>query len=115
VASLAVCVGGWWGCAFAPRGVVWIGAVALGAGQGAVFAIGLMLFVLRAGDARATARLSGMAQGVGYLIASLGPLLAGLLHGWSGEWWPIAWLFAAIGLLAAFSGLAAGRAGQVHG
>jgi CP family cyanate transporter-like MFS transporter len=57
----------------------WIAAVLLGLAQGSGFALGLTLIGLRARDADSAVGLSGMAQGVGYLIAIVGPLGGGLL------------------------------------
>ncbi|MFJ3693738.1 MFS transporter [Streptomyces sp. NPDC090052] len=57
----------------------WIAAVLLGLSQGAGFALGLTFIGLRAKDADTAVGLSGMAQGVGYLIAILGPLIGGML------------------------------------
>jgi CP family cyanate transporter-like MFS transporter len=51
-----------------------------------------------------------MAQGVGYLVAALGPLLVGILHSATGGYGAAGWLFAAIGIGAALSGWGAGRA-----
>ncbi|MEU3570270.1 MFS transporter [Kitasatospora sp. NPDC036755] len=57
----------------------WIAALLLGLAQGAGFALALTLIGLRAKDADAAVGLSGMVQGVGYLIAILGPLVGGML------------------------------------
>ncbi|WP_043531823.1 CynX/NimT family MFS transporter [Litchfieldella xinjiangensis] len=57
----------------------WTGAVLLGLGQGGSFSLALTLIVLRSGDSRLAGKLSGMAQGLGYTLASLGPLGIGLL------------------------------------
>jgi CP family cyanate transporter-like MFS transporter len=64
--------------------VLWV--VILGLGQGAAFAIGLTLLVLRTRTHDSTAQLSAMAQSFGYLIAGLGPLVVGALHSSSGGW-----------------------------
>lgn len=57
-----------------------------GFGSGASMLLALMFMGLRAGNASQTAALSGMAQCVGYLLASTGPTLAGLLHDRLGSW-----------------------------
>jgi CP family cyanate transporter-like MFS transporter len=64
--------------------VVW--AVLLGIGTGGTFSVTLLLMASRARDAVIAARLSGMAQGIGYMISAMGPLTAGLLHSVSGGW-----------------------------
>ncbi|MCU1687562.1 MAG: transporter [Amycolatopsis sp.] len=51
-----------------------------------VFSLGLTVIALRARTGEETARLSGMAQGFGYLLAALGPFLFGLLHQLTGGW-----------------------------
>ena len=69
----------------APAGV-WVSTVVLGVGQGAAFGMALTLFGLRSPDSDTTTALSGMAQGAGYLLAAVGPLAIGLLHGLLGGW-----------------------------
>ncbi|MEP6559019.1 MAG: cyanate transporter, partial [Burkholderiales bacterium] len=82
--------------------------------QGGSFALALTLIVLRSPDSQVAAQLSGMAQGVGYLIAACGPMLAGLLRGWTGDFSATWWLFVAIGTVAVAAGLGAGRARMVQ-
>ncbi len=45
-----------------------------------------MFMSLRVGSAHQAAALSGMAQGVGYLLAACGPMLAGKAHDLAGTW-----------------------------
>ena len=97
-------------CMFGPLGGIWAWAVALGVAQGSTFALALTLIVMRSPDANVAARLSGMAQGVGYLIAAGGPLLVGLLRAWTGSFQASAWLFGAIGCALVLAGFGAGRA-----
>jgi CP family cyanate transporter-like MFS transporter len=65
--------------------VLW--AVLLGWGQGSSIGLALMMMVVRASSHDEAMALSGMAQGLGYLIASVGPVLIGgffdFSHGWS--------------------------------
>jgi CP family cyanate transporter-like MFS transporter len=65
--------------------VLW--AVLLGWGQGSSIGLALMMMVVRASSRDEAMALSGMVQGLGYLIASVGPVLIGGLldfsHGWS--------------------------------
>ncbi len=51
-----------------------------------VFSLALTVIALRARNAEDTARLSGMAQGFGYLLAGVGPFSFGLLHDMTGGW-----------------------------
>ncbi|MET3497522.1 CynX/NimT family MFS transporter [Variovorax boronicumulans] len=97
---------------FAPldrAGGVWLWAVMLGIAQGGTFALALTMIVLRSRDSHIAAHLSGMAQGVGYMVAACGPLLAGLLHGWTGSFRASAWLFVGLGIALVIAGLGAGR------
>ncbi|WHZ13159.1 MAG: putative MFS-type transporter [Burkholderiaceae bacterium] len=100
-------------CQFGPLNQVWVWAIVLGAAQGAGFALALTLIVLRSPDARVASQLSAMAQGVGYLIAAVGPLLVGLLRGWTGSFDAAAWLYLLIAAVMAASGIGAGRARHV--
>ncbi|GAA4099302.1 MFS transporter [Actinomadura miaoliensis] len=86
VLAVALCLVGFAGIAWAPIGSVWLWTVVLGFAQGVLFATALALLGLRAHDAQVAAQLSGMAQGVGYVIAALGPLLVGALHDATDGW-----------------------------
>jgi CP family cyanate transporter-like MFS transporter len=114
VAALSLlCVASLLGCLYAPLGSVWVWSVLLGFSQGGLFPIALMLIVLRAPDANLTRHLSGMAQGVGYILASAGPLLAGLLHASMGNWTGVAVLVVVLGAAMLAAGLGAGRARHI--
>jgi CP family cyanate transporter-like MFS transporter len=63
---------------------LWV--VLVGTGQGACFALGLNLLVLRTRHVADTARVSAMAQSIGYTVSAAGPLLVGLLHDATGSW-----------------------------
>ncbi|MBV9757444.1 MAG: cyanate transporter, partial [Alphaproteobacteria bacterium] len=52
-------------------------------------------------------------QGVGYILASAGPLFAGLLHGWTGRWDALIGFSLLLGGLMLASGIGAGRARHV--
>jgi CP family cyanate transporter-like MFS transporter len=53
--------------------------------------------VLRSPTPLVAARLGGVAQCLGYLLAALGPLVIGALHDLTGGWsWPVAVLVAAL-------------------
>lgn len=60
--------------------------VMLGLAQGAALGLALILPVLRGGDVRTTASLTGMALSVGYGIAALAPWLVGVARDASGGW-----------------------------
>jgi len=97
------------GCIFAPIGGMWLWVVVLGLGQGGTFSMALTLLAVRARDADTAARLSGMAQGVGYTLAAFGPLVAGMLHDAFGNWQVAGAYLGVIGAVALGVGLAAGR------
>ncbi len=90
----------------AAQPVLW--SVLIGIGMG-VFALALSLLGLRARNAADTAQLSGMAQGLGYLIAGLGPFLFGLLHDITHSWTAPWLLLLGIYVLQIILGAQAGR------
>lgn len=97
------------GLLLAPLSTMWGWAVLQGIGQGGLFAMAMTVIVLRSPDFHVAAHLSGMAQGIGYLLAAFGPLLVGVLHSATGSYVASGWLFALIGLCAALNGWGAGR------
>ena len=109
VAMMLLTLVGFAGCLYADIDAIWWWAVVLGLGQGGAFSIGLTLIVLRAPNATVAASLSGMVQGVGYLVAALGPLAFGLLRDLTHDWNAATILFIAVALAALVAGLAAGR------
>ncbi|MDN5873925.1 MAG: cyanate transporter, partial [Sinobacteraceae bacterium] len=58
------------GFLFAPVATVWFWAIVQGFANGAIFATALTIIVMRSRDTAVAARLSGMAQTIGYLIAA---------------------------------------------
>ncbi|MDO3433344.1 MFS transporter [Rhizobium sp. CBN3] len=102
------------GLLFAPLSSVWLWAVLQGIGQGGLIAAAMTTIVLRSRDPDVAAHLSGMAQCVGYLLAAIGPLIVGLIRGWTGSFSWCAVLFVALGLGAAINGWRAGRALEVN-
>jgi CP family cyanate transporter-like MFS transporter len=87
--------------------------VVVGVCQGAGFPLALTLVVLRTRTPQETQRLSAMAQTVGYMIASLGPLLMGAVHDATAGWAVPLALLAALTTVQAIAGLWAGRAAFV--
>jgi MFS transporter, CP family, cyanate transporter len=71
---------------YAPLGGAAAWALILGAGQNAALALAIFFTAARAPHAGAAASLSSLAQAVGYLLASAGPLEVGLLHSVTGSW-----------------------------
>ncbi|MBY0410211.1 MAG: hypothetical protein K2Q97_08820, partial [Burkholderiaceae bacterium] len=94
---------------FAPLAGRWVFAVLLGCGLGSAFSLALSLIVMRSPTTEVTAQLSAMAQGWGYALAAFGPLLVGLLRGWTGSFTSTAALIATLAVVMAWSGWGAGR------
>ncbi|MFT4163066.1 CynX/NimT family MFS transporter [Shinella sp.] len=102
------------GLLFAPLSTVWLWAVLQGIGQGGLIAVAMTVIVLRTRDPHMAAHLSGMAQCVGYLLAAIGPLIVGLIRGWTGSFGWSAVLIVLLGIGAAINGWFAGRALYVN-
>lgn len=81
----------------------------LGFCSGACFILGLSFISLRTDDSQQAASLSGMSQSVGYLLAAIGPMLAGALHTTTGSWSAPLWLCAIAGVLCALCGFGSGK------
>jgi CP family cyanate transporter-like MFS transporter len=97
------------GVVYAPLGSAVFWVLILGAGQNAALSLAIFFTMARAPHAAAAASLSSLAQAVGYLLASAGPLEVGLLHAETGSWTaPLAVLFVLNGILLA-AGLLAAR------
>lgn len=64
--------------------ILWI--ILLGIGGGFTFSLSMMFFNLRTNNANEAARLSGMAQSIGYLLAAFGPMFFGYLHDATNNW-----------------------------
>jgi CP family cyanate transporter-like MFS transporter len=81
----AVSVIGLVGLLVAPGALPWVWALTLGIGMG-VFPLAVTIISLRTRTPADTRRLSTMSQGIGYLLAAVGPLVFGILHGATGSW-----------------------------
>jgi CP family cyanate transporter-like MFS transporter len=91
----------------APVGGAWLWMLLGGIGSG-MFPLSLTMIGLRSRDLATTAALSAFVQGIGYILAGTGPLLVGVLLGFSGSWtWPLVLLILAV--------LASGAAGWYAG
>ena len=108
-----VTIAGLGGVLLAPLAAPLLWATLLGVGIGGTFSLTLFLMASRARDAALAARLSGMAQGIGYMIAALGPLSAGLLHSLSGGWTVPLVATIALGGAQLAAGMGAARPGAV--
>ncbi len=96
--SSGLTAAGYLGVLLAPATLPWLWMIVLGVGQGASFALALLIIALRPANPALVTALSAMAQSVGYLLAALGPVLFGLLRETSGGWWvPLAFGLAVVG------------------
>ena len=107
--TLLAVIAGLLGMLYAPTDSLILWAVLLGFGQGGLFSTALSLLAHRSPDQHVAASLSGMAQGIGYMLASMGPFAVGLIRGHSHEAWPLALLFSLITAAAFCVGMLAGR------
>ncbi|AOB31717.1 MFS transporter [Bordetella sp. H567] len=89
-------------------------AVLFGAGSGSAIILSLMFMSLRVASVHQAAALSGMAQGVGYLLAACGPTLAGKAHDLAGTWNTVMMGGFVLAIVMAVFGALAGRARQMH-
>lgn len=89
---------GYLGLLVAPGVSPWLWIGLCGIGQ-VVFPACLALINLRTRTHEGSIALSGFAQGIGYTIAALGPLLVGVLHDLTGGWAASLVLLAATSLL----------------
>ncbi|MBO0811923.1 MAG: MFS transporter [Microlunatus sp.] len=86
---------------------VW--AVLAGLTSGGSITVALALIGFRTRLPADTSRLSGMAQGVGYLLAAGGPFAAGWLRDATGSWTPAIVMMIVLTLTQAVAGYLAGR------
>jgi MFS transporter, CP family, cyanate transporter len=86
------------GVLFAPS-LFLLWAICSGVGTGAALVVALALISLRGRSSAETTKLSGMAQSLGYLLATAGPIAAGFLTETTGDW------DAAVLLVAGIAGL----------
>ncbi len=86
VPSLIGTAAGLAGSLWAPLGSAPFWVLVLGVSQGSCLGLAIFFTLARAPDAGVAASLSAFAQSVGYLVASAGPLVVGLLHSATGSW-----------------------------
>jgi len=97
------------GLVIAPVHAAYLWMTLLGLGQGASISLSLSYIAWRSPDARHTAHVSTMAQGFGYLLASLGPIGIGAVHAVSGDWTVPLIMLAALLVPQVITGAAASR------
>jgi MFS transporter, CP family, cyanate transporter len=101
------------GAVFGPAAGVAPFTLLLGLGQGATLGLGIFYTMARAPDPVTAASLSAFAQGIGYLIASTGPLVIGFLHDVTGGWAAPGLVLLAVCVATVIVGWLAGRARTV--
>ena len=98
LAVLATYVAGLGGLLLVPGQGTLVWVAAFGLAQGSGFALALTLIVLRSPTPLTAARLGGVAQCLGYLLAAAGPVVLGWLYGLTGGWTtPLLLLVACLG------------------
>ena len=102
------------GCFFAPLSTTWGWALLLGVAQGSSFTLGLTAIGLRSNDSHVAGQLSSMVQSIGYLLASSGPFIGGFLLHANPSLYGLAGLCAALCVVSAAFGYAAGRRAHVQ-
>ena len=81
--ALVACVGAMLvAILYGPLSLLYVFCGVLGVFLGGVFSVALTFQVIRARTADSAAKLSSMAQFVGYVIASVGPMVLGLVSKW---------------------------------
>jgi CP family cyanate transporter-like MFS transporter len=80
--SFSGLAGLWW----APQQAPMLWASLIGMGAGGSLSLALSFFILRTRDGVQATALSAMAQSLGYLLASTGPVTLALVHDFSGHW-----------------------------
>ncbi|WP_282698527.1 MFS transporter [Streptantibioticus silvisoli] len=86
IATVVLCAAGISAALLAPVNAGLALMPLLGLGQGAGLALALYFVMARAATPAVAASLSALAQGVGYVVAALGPLAVGSLHALTGGW-----------------------------
>jgi len=94
-------------------GLATLWVIVLGCGSGPALILALSFMGLRARTHESAAVLSLLAQGVGYFVAGLGPVVFGLVHDQWGGWTLPLLGTAAVGLGMGLFGLGAGKAVKV--
>ncbi|MCQ4211543.1 CynX/NimT family MFS transporter [Streptomyces longispororuber] len=97
------------GLIVAPVGGAYAWMLMQGFGSGLLISTALAVIVLRSPDAGRAAEMSGMAQGVGYLLAASGPFLLGALHDATGGWTVPLTVLAVLCVPMGIAGVGAGR------
>ena len=77
--------------------LIWVGVA--GAGLGGTFSLTLVTAMDHAHDHRVAGKLVAFTQGVGFIVAAVAPVVAGIVRGWSGGF-GAAWVMLAVCVVA---------------
>ncbi|CAB4624698.1 unannotated protein [freshwater metagenome] len=94
---------GYGGLIFFPGWWSWLWVLLAGLGP-ILFPLNLALFNIRSKSPETLLRISGFAQGFGYLAAAMGPLVLGILHELTGTWTSSLWFLFLSAVPALFAG-----------
>lgn len=94
---------------FGKSNFVFIWIIILGIGGGFTFSLAMMFISTRTHNADEAARLSGMAQSIGYLLAAFGPMFFGYMHDIANTWTVSLILLITFAFICFLSGLGASR------
>jgi CP family cyanate transporter-like MFS transporter len=109
IAAVVLCAVGYLGMITDPVPLAYLWMTVLGIGQGATITLALGFIVARSPDPEHAGQLSTMAQGVGYLIACVGPFGLGLLRSVTGGWTVPILVLTVLLLIELIAGLLASR------
>lgn len=84
-------------------------ALLIGTAQGGLFTVALTLFGARARTPMSAARLSGMAQTFGYVIAASVPPVLGVVREATGSWTASLWILLGIAVITLVAGLVSAK------
>lgn len=96
------------GLIFLPQ-FAYVWSMVLGLASGAWFILGLSFISFRTQNTLQATALSGIAQFIGYSLASIGPLLAGFLYGLHHRWMEVLLMILSICVISACLGWFAGK------
>lgn len=96
------------GTMFVPQlALLW--ALLIGTAQGGLFTVALTLFGARARTPMSAARLSGMAQTFGYVVAASVPPVLGLVREATGSWTASLWILLGIAVITLVAGMVSAK------
>lgn len=96
------------GTMFVPQlALLW--ALLLGTAQGGLFTVALTLFGARARTPMSAARLSGMAQTFGYVVAASIPPVLGVVREATGSWTASLWILLGVAVITLVAGLVSAK------